>query len=437
MEGGAQAILVGGQTMAHPIGLLVLILCLLGMVFKGKQWVVPSLLIFVFAIPSAQRVVILGLDFSFLRIIVFFSICGAYLGGLTRGFSYQKPDKVIIAWAIWALIAYGFLLGSFNAVVTRAGFMVDAVGTYFVGRLYIKSWKDLKRVVLFVGYASFPVMVFFLVERATGKNLFYIFGGIDQYTLVREGKLRCQGPFSHPIMAGLFWASILPWLALVWIRREASKIMLIGMIAAVVTITLNTVSSTPVMAILLIVVGLALFPFRRILPGLRWVAVFGLVVAQIVMEKGAAHLIARVNVFAGSTGWHRYHLIDEAINHLGEWFWVGTLSTEHWGLGLGDVTNQYILEAVRGGLLGMVLFIMFLVASFNLIGRAIKLSSSESDRWVPWMGGVVFFVHSFSFLSVSYFGQVVASFFLFSGIIVSIAAENIFRLTKSSEVISR
>jgi hypothetical protein len=417
-----QGIIVGGQTTVHPVGLVALVLCLLGLVFKGRQWAVQLLLVFIFAIPSAQRVHIIGLDFSFLRIIILVALSRAHFSGMTRGFSFQQPDKIILVWAIWAVIAYGFLLGSFSAVVTRTGFMVDAVGGYFVGRLYLKSWQDLRRVVLFVGYASLPILAFFLVERATGRNMFYVFGGIDQYTLVREGKLRCQGPFSHPIMAGQFWASLLPWLALTWIRRDASRMLLIGMTAAVGLIILNTASSTPVMAVLLTAAGLALFPYRGILPGLRWLAIIGLVFAQILMEKGAAHLIARVNVFAGSTGWHRYHLIDQAINHLGEWFWVGTLSTDKWGYGLQDVTNQYVLEAVRGGLLGMVLFITFLVSSFKLIGRAIKASSTEDDRWVPWVGGVVLFVHSFSFLSVSYFGQVVASFFLFAGIIVSISA---------------
>ncbi len=425
MGEGTQSIFVGGQTVVHPVGLIVLLLCLLGMVFKGKQWVVPLLLVFIFVIPSAQRIVIAGIDFSFLRIIILSALFKGHLIGLTQRFLFQKSDKIVLLWAIWAIIAYGVLLASFSAVVTRTGFMIDAVGAYFVGRLYLKSWQDLKRSILFVGYASLPVLAFFLVERATGENLFYVFGGIDQYNLVREGRIRCQGPFSHPIMAGLFWTSVLPWLALMWIRRDASRMQLIAMVVAVVLIIFNTASSTPVMAILLTAAGLALFRYRGILPGLRWLAIIGLVFAQIILEKGAAHLIARINIFAGSTGWHRYHLINQAINHSGEWFWVGTLSTDHWGDGLGDVTNQYILEAVRGGLLGMVLFIMFLVASFKLIARAIKLCSNEDDRWVPWMGGVVFFVHSFTFLSVSYFGQMVASFFLFSGIIVTISAETI------------
>jgi hypothetical protein len=194
------------------------------------------------------------------------------------------------------------------------------------------------------------------------------------------------------------------------------------MLSAVFLIIVNTGSSTPVMAVFLMIFGVALFPFRGFLPALRWLVLILLVIAQLVMDTGAAHILARLNIFSGSTGWHRFHLIDQAINHLGEWFWIGTLSTEHWGWGLVDVTNQYILEAVQGGLLGMVLFVLFLVALFKVVGKAIRACDSDKERWIYWCAGIVLFVHCFSFLSVSYFGQMVASFFLFSGAIVGMSS---------------
>lgn len=425
MDADVSSLMVGGATTVHPMAIFVLLLCVLGTVRNPNRWAVVSLLIFVFVVPSAQRFVLLGLDFSFIRIIVLLALFKAYVSGSPNGYRFSAPDRYIFLWAAWSALAYAILLGSVSAFLTRAGFMVDAVGAYFVGRIYVRSWADLRRVVLFVGYASIPVMGVFLFERATGRNMFHVFGGIDQYTLIREGRLRCQGPFSHPIMAGLFWASFLPWLALLWVRRDASRVLVLAMTGAVTAVIVNTASSTPVMGVLLVAFGLGMYSLRRLLPALRWTAILILFAAQVIMDKGAAHLIARVNVFAGSTGWHRYHLIDQAMNHFGEWALVGTKSTDHWGDGLGDVTNQFILEAVRGGLLGMMLFALFLASSFRLVGKAIDISSSDLDRWIPWTGGVVLFVHFFSFLSVSYFGQLVASFFLFSGVIVSISAQAI------------
>lgn len=426
----AETLAVGGETITHPVGIAALVLCCYFIFFHRKSFVIPALLIFIFAIPNAQRIHIISLDFSFLRIVILAALARAAFGGEFRALQTNKADKLVILWMLWSVIAYGFLNGSLSAAVTRTGFMVDAVGGYFVGRIYVKSWSDMKQIAIFLGYASIPMVIFFLIERTSGRNLFSVFGGISDYSLVRDGKLRCQGPFSHPIMAGLFWASILPWLAVVWTRREVSRRLLTLMFASMIVIIVNTASSTPVAAVLLTGVGLMFFPYRGTLSLLRWLALFGLVAAQIVMEKGAAHLLARVNIFSGSTGWYRYHLIDQAINHLGEWFLVGTLSTQHWGAGLGDVTNQYILEGVRGGLLGMMLFFAFLVALFQLVGRAIQVSDSDQDRWIYWCAGVGLFAHMFSFLAASYFGQMIASFFLFSGITSSLCARQIANQTE-------
>jgi hypothetical protein len=200
--------------------------------------------------------------------------------------------------------------------------------------------------------------------------------------------------------------------------------LLLIIASAVTLIIINTASSTPTMAILLCIVGLYFYKYSRFLPLVNWIAIITLIAAQILMEKGAAHLLARVNIVAGSTGWHRYYLIDQSIKHVNEWWLVGTRTTEHWGLGLIDVTNQYILEGVRGGLIGMVLFIWLLFSIFGLLGKAMTNSDTKEDRFIYWGAGVIMFMHLFSFLSASYFGQLISSFFLFSGVIVSIATQD-------------
>lgn len=406
--------------MIHPIGLVALLVCCYVILFSRREAVITALLVLLFAIPSAQRVVILSLDFSFIRIAILAGLLRAIVKGDTRSFRLSTTDKVAVLWMFWGLISYFLLYGNIQALVTRTGYMIEAVGAYFIGRIYVRSWNDMRKVALFIGYASVPVLALFLIERSTGKNVFSVFGGIPEITLVREGKLRCQGPFSHPIMAGLFWATILPWLAVLWARNDYKKHLLLLFIISSILIIINTASSTPTMAIILCAMGLSFFPYRRLMPMVRWTFIIGLIAAQILMEKGAAHLIARANIVGGSTGWHRYYLIDESINHFNEWWLVGTWSTRHWGLGLQDVTNQYILEGVRSGFLGMLIFIVFIFSLFNKIGESINKSKDNNDRWIFWGSGVVLFIHLFSFLSAAYFGQMVASFFLFCGMIASL-----------------
>src|SRR5690606_19955616 len=122
-------------------------------------------------------------------------------------------------------------------------------------------------------------------------------------------------------------------------------------------IIFNTASSTPVMSIIFTVIGLSFFYFRRYMSYFRWGLVALVISLHLVMNAPVWHLIARMNIVGGSTGWHRYHLMDKAISNFWEWWLVGIQSTAHWGWGLFDVTNQYVLEGVRGGILGLILYV--------------------------------------------------------------------------------
>jgi hypothetical protein len=119
----------------------------------------------------------------------------------------------------------------------------------------------------------------------------------------------------------------------------------------------------------------------------------------------------------GSTGWHRYHLIDQSIARVGEWWLWGTPSTAHWGLGLRDVTNQYVLEGVRGGLLTLVLFVILIALAFQGLGQRLqRVEHAPAQRAMVWALSVALFMHAMNFLAVSYFGQIIMIWFLILGL---------------------
>jgi O-antigen ligase len=138
----------------------------------------------------------------------------------------------------------------------------------------------------------------------------------------------------------------------------------------------------------------------------RFAVLAGVVGLQLVMRSPVWHLFTRFNLVGGSTGWHRYYLIDEAIKHFDEWALLGTPSTAHWGRGLLDVTNQYVGEAVRGGLAGLLLFLFLVVLGFRAVGRIWR--SAWPDRAsvaLAWSLGVSLLTQCVSFFSVAYFDQ--------------------------------
>ena len=112
------------------------------------------------------------------------------------------------------------------------------------------------------------------------------------------------------------------------------------------------------------------------------------------MKAPVWFVIARADVFGGSTGWHRAALIDAAVKHFGDWWLVGIKDTGVWSLGathlLADVTNQYIWQGVQGGLLTMLLFILIIVLCFRGIGREVRATRKTRtlpDRLCIWSLG--------------------------------------------------
>jgi hypothetical protein len=85
---------------------------------------------------------------------------------------------------------------------------------------------------------------------------------------------------------------------------------------------------------------------------------------------------------------------------------LGTRETRSWGWGLEDVTNQYILEGVRGGFLTLVLFCVILIVGARTVVRLSLRSRDRNESCLAWGLFVTIIAHCLSFIGVSYFGQI-------------------------------
>ena len=141
-----------------------------------------------------------------------------------------------------------------------------------------------------------------------------------------------------------------------------------------------------------------------------------LVGLQLVMKAPVWALIARVDLVGGSTGYHRYKMVDNFIKKFGEWWLVGEQSTKHWGWMMDDTCQEYIQMGIRGGVLSLVLFIALFVFIFGITGRALKRYDYDfglQHRF--WALGVTAFTHLVAFFGIAYFDQSVFQlYFLFA-----------------------
>lgn len=412
-----------GQTTVHPVGLTALIvLGVMTIVLPRRLAIFPTLILVCF-IPSAQRIVLVDLDFTFLRIMAMCGMVRIVIHGELKGVRWERADAIVLAWAFSEVLFYTLRTGSGSQFFLIAGRAFDALSLYFMLRCLVRSWRDLDNLAIALTLIAFPLTVAFIIEKSTGRNVFSLFGGVPELTIVRDDKLRCQGAYPHPILAGCFWAAMLPLVtARLWQRAVGAKLVAAAATVGVGVIIFACASSTPIASVMAGCCAAAGIVVRNYLAWIRRGIVVTLIGLHMVMNAPVWHLISRLDFTGGSTGWHRFHLVDQAIRRFGEWAVMGVDSTAHWGWGLEDVTNQYVAEGVTGGFLTLVLFVAIFVVAYSRVGILWRAAGRNRAKLaLAWALGVSLFVHMTSFIAVSYFGQVIFSWYLTVAVIVSMA----------------
>ena len=385
-----------------------------------RKWILLPFVMAACIVPPDQRIIIFDLDFTTIRFCILFAILRLYLYDEVRRIKWNAFDKLFLTWVIVGAVVYVMQWQSMRAVIYKSGALYDSLGLYWIFRMSIISWDDIHRVVkMFAIFAiiSAPMIIY---ERVTHNNLFAHLGHVEG--AFHAGRFRCEGPFPHFIMMGLFWASVIPIFVSYFAARRSKSLYALALLSALVCVILSA-SSTPLMALLAIAFFGALWKYRSY--GRSIALGFGAMIfaLHVVMKAPVWHLMSRINVFSGSTGWHRYNLFNQFIKNRGEWFLLGCSSVEHWGVN-NDITNQYVLEGVRGGAITLVIFIILVVQAVRITGICSMASRNRETRILYWGFCVSILGHCVSFWGVSYFGQIMMLLY-FTLAIVSFAADRL------------
>lgn len=408
-----------GQTVIHPFALgLTLFMGLLMLFLPHRKYVIVPLFIGSLFVTMLQRIVVFSLDFNMIRILVLFGWVRIIFDKERFDLKLNRIDKTIILWAISSIVFYTILWKTSSAFINRLGVAFNIIGLYFLFRLIIKNRDDIFFVINVLVFICIPLAVAMLIENRTRRNIFSIFGGVPNVTIIREGRLRCQGPFTHPILAGTFGASLVPLFVALWFRGGTNRLKAaVGVVSATI-MTLTSSSSGPIMTYFAGIIGLSFWPFRHNMRIIKWGMALMLIGLHFVMEAPVWALVARVSVIGGSTGYHRFALLDNFIRRFEEWFFYGVKTTAHWGWGLQDVTNQYVRIGIDGGIVTLGLFILILIFCFRGLGRVRKvLENKKVEQICIWALGSTLFSHLVSFYGVSYFDQIIVIWFLLLGMI--------------------
>jgi hypothetical protein len=390
-----------------------------------RKWAVAPFLLGIFVLPVSQSFVIAGLNFPSTRVLILIGLLGVAMKS-SGGFKLNTIDKVVVLWVLTAIAAHSLLWGTSGALINRLGYGFDILGTYTIVRLLVNSLDDIERAVTVLAGLVIFIGACMLVEKAAGRNLFSIFGGVPAVPEFRMGRFRCQGPFRHPIMAGIFGASCFPLcLGLYWAAPRRKALALLGAAGATV-ITIAAASSDPLGAYMAGVVALFMWPLRGFMRLIRWGSLGIIVLLQIFMKSNVWDLIGRVSLVNGSTAYHRAVIVDAFIDRFDEWWLFGTQSTAHWAakfLVPTDLTNQFVRVGVDGGIFTLGLFIAVIALCFRAVGRARKDSGlSHGEQRMCWAFGAALLVHLVAFIGASYWDQVIYALYLTFALVGSLSS---------------
>ena len=380
-----------------------------------RRFAVCPLLVMTCLMPLGQQLILSGLHFPLYRLLLLVGALRIAARGEATRLKWTRLDSLFAWWVLGSLV-FGTMSEPTQAhFVNRLGEAYNAAGAYFFVRCVVVDFEDIVTAVRALAFLSLPLAALMLVEKTTGHNLLSVFGGVPEMTVEREGELRCQGAFGHPIIAGTFGATQLPLFVALWFYRPSDRALAFAATVSATVIATTASSHGALLTIFAALGGLALWKARTCLRPLRWGALAAFLCLPLAINAPAWHLMAILGSNFGGEGAYRSWLIDQAISHFKEWWLFGTTYTAHWGTirqlvnaNNVDIVNQYIAEGVNGGVLKLGLFIVIIVSCFKGLGRALRdIPPNSPAGFFVWATGVSLFTHCFSFLSISYFDQMV------------------------------
>lgn len=423
-----------GAVNAEPLPLAIALLALLTALALAlpRRWALLPLWTLVCLVPMGQEFIVLGLHFPLFRVLLLVLALRILLRGEHADVAWSRSDTLLVAWACVAVPLGALADADVPTLGNRLGDAYNMALGYLAARCLVRDADDAFANIAQLAWLSLPVAALMLAERASGHNALAALGGVPELTQTRHGDLRAQGAFRHPLLAGAFGATQWPLFAALFVLRPRRRLVAAAGLLAATAIVLTASSSGAVLALAAGVLALAAWCVRRRMRALRWAALAAVCGAAAVMEAPVWYLLARMSDVVGGGGWHRAWLIQQAVDHVGEWWLVGTNVTAHWGPAgdvidadpsMMDITNHYVMEGVRGGMLRLGLFVAILATAFAGVGRGVRAAADciQPGGFLLWALGASLFAHGVTFLSVHYFDQMILVVAGLLGMVASLA----------------
>jgi hypothetical protein len=392
------------DTIVHPfvvLGMLVAILLIL--ILPRKKAIVPFLLAF-FTIPAGQVLVLGGVHFTMHQILILVVLgrMAAFRGSSSEGKfagGFNAIDGAVVLWSLLELIMFCLQFTETQAVIRGLAGLIESLGGYLAVRFLIPNREAVQRMVKVLAVICVIQGAFMVSEQFTHQNVFSSLGA--NHPTIREGHVRSEGALGT-LYGGVFAGVLIPVFLWLWTENKSRMVVCAG-VAGATAMVFASHASTSWMAYGGSLAGLAFWPLRKQMRLVRWGVLASLIGLHLVMHGPVWSLIEKIDLTGGSSNYHRYMLVDNCIRHFGDWWLMGYKNYGSWGFDMWDLCNQFVVAALTGGLVTLIVYIAIFTRSFAAIGTARRrVSGNRKQEWLFWCLGSALFANVVASFGINY-----------------------------------
>lgn len=405
----------------------------------------PALLMFYAALlPQEVRLSIAGqVIYSFRAVSLL--MLPWLINSISRGrYPFRGADLFIFAAIGWMMISFCAFYGLGEGFSRAIGLVLDVITPYLIARLSIRSYADFRRFLVYIAPGLLAAGLSMMVESLTHRQLVRplaasIFGPLPffengqavaqakDFNVIRLGLLRAAGPFSHPILAGLFMASFLPLFINSSLRGWPRKA---GIVAGVMAVF--SVSSAGFVSFAITGLLLGFERFKNNVSGIGWrtfiFTVFSfLLLLQVASQNGVVSIIVRYTLDP-ATGWFRQLIWEYGSRSVAKhpWFGIGLTDYERLSWMINSIDNHWLLLAIRHGYITPVALLLGCLIAMISLGQVVP-HLSKVERKLGIAISVSLFGMVMLAFTTSYFGGTLTWFMMLIGIVMALGDRRILK----------
>jgi len=322
---------------------------------------IASLILF----PEYIRFDIFVMKMSIARIVALIIILKWWYKSRININFYDK--SVVIYWVLYILMAT-LSGGDQTYLIYVIGRVMDTVLFYFVARVCLTDQDDFNKFFKFFAIVAISVSLLAIFESYLADSIYRHLRSANTWMwndkLYEErllGFVRAYGSTLNPIywgMSMLLMFIILTSLSVIAKGKKSSVYLFIT--AAGV---FSSLSSGPIMGLILFFILNKVGKSKRVFVNLLFLLLVAIFIIEVFSNRHFYDM-AQYLTLNSATAWYRSKLIEVALKNYSIYIisGVGGVWPHHWGAlidgrAIVDVVNQYIVVALNGGLVLLVLYL--------------------------------------------------------------------------------